>query len=53
MVSKEKILYIDVDWVGSVDDRKSTNGGAFFLAKCLVAWISKKQTSISLSTAEA
>jgi hypothetical protein len=45
--------YIDADWDGSVDDRKSTSGGAFFLGKCLVAWLSKKQTSISLSTTEA
>jgi hypothetical protein len=32
---------------------KSTSGGAFFLRESLVAWISKKQTSISLSTTEA
>ena len=36
-----------------MDDRKSIGGGAFFLGESLVAWISKKQTSISLSTAEA
>jgi hypothetical protein len=35
-----------------VDDRKSTSGGAFFLGKCLVSWLSKKQPSISLSTKE-
>jgi hypothetical protein len=34
--------YSDVDWVGSVDDRKSTSRGAFFLGESLVAWISKK-----------
>jgi hypothetical protein len=39
--------YSDVDWAGSVDDRKSTSGGAFFLGESLVAWISKKQSSIS------
>ena len=33
-----------------MDDRKNTSGGAFFLGESLVAWISKKQTSISLST---
>ena len=32
----------DVDWVGSVDDRKSTNGGVFFYGKRLVSWTSKK-----------
>jgi hypothetical protein len=45
--------YSDVDWAGSVDDRKSTSGGAFFLGESLVAWISKKQSSISLSSIEA
>ena len=34
--------YSDADWVGCVDDRKSTSGGAFFLGKSLVSWISKK-----------
>jgi hypothetical protein len=36
-----------------VDERKSTSGGAFFLGDSLVAWISKKHGSISLSTKEA
>jgi hypothetical protein len=45
--------YSDADWEGCVDDRKSTSGGAFFLGESLVAWISKKQSSISLSTTEA
>ena len=34
--------YIDVDWARNIDDRKSTNGGAFFLGKRLVTWTSKK-----------
>lgn len=25
--------FTDVDWVGSVDDRKSTSGGVFFLGR--------------------
>jgi hypothetical protein len=45
--------YIDANWEGSIDDRKSTSGGAFFLGKILVAWSRKKQTSTSLSTADA
>jgi hypothetical protein len=45
--------YTDADWAGSVDDRKSTSGGAFFLGNYLVSWLKKKQTSISLSTTEA
>ena len=39
--------FIDVDWVGSVDDRKSRGGGAFFLGKRLVSWTSKKKICIS------
>ena len=36
-----------------MDDRKSTSGGAFYLGKSLVVWLSKKETCISLSTIEA
>ncbi|RVW69235.1 Retrovirus-related Pol polyprotein from transposon TNT 1-94 [Vitis vinifera] len=45
--------YTDADWAGNVDDRKSTSGGCFYIGNCLVAWMSKKQNSISLSIAEA
>ena len=34
--------FIDADWARSVDDRKSTSGGALFLGKRLVSWTSKK-----------
>jgi len=40
--------YTNADWIGSVDERKSTSGGEFFLRKCLVSWLSKKKTSTSL-----
>jgi hypothetical protein len=45
--------YSDADWANCVDERKSTSGGAFFLGDSLVAWLSKKKGSISLSTTEA
>ena len=45
--------YTDADWASCMDDRKSTSGGAFYLGKSLVSWLSKKQTYISLSTTEA
>jgi len=45
--------YIDAYWAGSVDDRKSSSGGALFMGSRLVSWFSKKQSSIALSTAEA
>ena len=45
--------FTDADWPGSIDDRKSASGASFYLGGCLVSWLSKKQTSFSLSTAEA
>jgi hypothetical protein len=45
--------YSDAVWANCVDERKRTSGGAFFLGDSLVAWLSKKQGSISLSTTEA
>ena len=44
--------YSDVDWAGSVDDRKSTSGGCFYLGNNLVSWMSKKQNSVSFFIAE-
>ena len=44
--------YIDVDWGGNRDDRKSTSGGALFLGKRLVTWTSKKKSCTSQSIAE-
>ena len=34
--------YTDTYWASSMDDRKSTNGEAFFLGGILVYWLSKK-----------
>ena len=55
--SKESNLslagFSDSDWVGNADDRKSTTSGCFYVGANLVAWMSKKQNSVSLSTAEA
>lgn len=47
------IIYCDADWAGSVDARKSTYGGCFFLGNNLISWFSKKQKCVSLSTNEA
>jgi hypothetical protein len=47
------IAYTDADWVGCIDDRRSTSGATFYLGECLVSWLRKKQSSISLSTIEA
>ncbi|XP_030924827.1 secreted RxLR effector protein 161-like [Quercus lobata] len=45
--------YSDANWARSVNDRKSTSGRCFYLRNNLVSWMSKKQNSMSLSTAEA
>jgi hypothetical protein len=47
------IVYTDADWAGYIDDQQSTSGETFYLGDCLVSWLSKKQSSISSSTAEA
>jgi len=44
--------YTDVDWAGSVVDRKSTSGYYFTLGSASISWMSKKQKSVPLSTAE-
>ena len=46
-------VFTNAEWVGNIDDRKSTGGGAFFLGKRLVSWTSKKQNYTSQSTIEA
>jgi len=45
--------YTDADWAGSVVDRKSTSGCCFTLGFALISWMSRKQKSVALSTAEA
>jgi hypothetical protein len=47
------IEYTDSDFVGSNDDRKSTCGYVFSLGSRIVAWASKKQTIVTLSSTEA
>lgn len=46
------ISYTNVNWGGTIDNRKNTSGGAFFLGKMLVMWTSKKQNCTSQSTIE-
>eukprot|EP00253_Pinus_taeda_P026931 PITA_26931 len=45
--------FIDSDWVGDPDDRKSTAGYVFTLGSGPITWGCKKQAAISLSSAEA
>jgi hypothetical protein len=43
------IGYTDLDWTGSVSDRKSTSECCFNLGSAMTSWQSRKQSSISLS----
>ncbi|KAK7878951.1 hypothetical protein WMY93_034205 [Mugilogobius chulae] len=45
--------FSDADWAGDQDDRRSTTGNVFLLAGGAVSWLSKKQATVALSTAEA
>jgi len=40
--------YCDVDWVGNMDDHKSTSSYVFLLGNGPISWNSKKQTSIAM-----
>eukprot|EP00253_Pinus_taeda_P033928 PITA_33928 len=44
---------IDIDWAGSVEDRKCTSRVCFSLGSTMISWMSKRQRSISLSSAKA
>ncbi len=44
---------MDVDWAGSVSDRRSTSGFMFSLGSGAVSWSSKKQPIVALSSTEA
>jgi len=45
--------FTDVDWVGSIDDRKSTGGHIVFLGTTLISWKSDKQHTVARSFTEA
>ncbi|SMY29126.1 unnamed protein product [Zymoseptoria tritici ST99CH_1A5] len=46
-------MFVDSDWAGDPNERKSTTGWTAMFAGAAISWASKKQTSIALSTMEA
>jgi len=45
--------YVDTDWAGDVNDRRSISGYTFVTAGAAISWSSKKQLSVALSSTEA
>ena len=44
--------FVDADWAGDLDQRRSTSGYMFNLFGGVVSWMSKKQFVVALSTTE-
>ncbi len=47
------MAYTDSDYAGDAEDRKSTSGYVFLMSSGAIAWSSKKQPIVTLSTTEA
>ena len=45
--------FVDSDWGGNSEERRSTSGYAFIFAGGAISWNSKKQPTVALSTTEA
>ncbi|KAJ7951749.1 Retrovirus-related Pol polyprotein from transposon TNT 1-94 [Quillaja saponaria] len=45
--------FVDSDWAGDINDRRSTTGYYFNMGSAAISWCSKKQPNVALSSAEA
>ena len=52
-VSAKPDRYVDADYGGDLNTRRSTSGYMFMMASGPVSWSSKRQQTVSLSTTEA
>jgi len=44
------VAYTNSDWVGIIDEKRSTSGINLYLGGCTISWLSKKQSSVLFST---
>jgi hypothetical protein len=51
--SSDLVIYSDADWAGCPNTRRSTSGYSAYLGGNLISWSSKRQPTISRSSAEA
>ena len=52
-VAEQLLGYMDADWVGNTNDRRSTSEYGFLIGSVAIAWSSKKQPTIALWSTEA
>jgi hypothetical protein len=45
--------FMDSDWAGSAEDRRSTSGMCFCLGSAMISWGNRKQKPVALITAKA
>ena len=46
-------MYVDADFASKANDRRSVSGAVLLVAGMIVAWFSRTQKCITLSTSEA